>query len=188
MPRRKRETKDEQIEQRDGEAEQAPLLNPDRLLHYVNTFKGYLAKKETIMGHYRNARKAAKAEGLNPSRIDEAIALERGDPDEFRRQYEDTAQVLKIMGAPFQLAIFDTRYGDPVKQAEAEGRAAGKAGRVMDCRWPEGSEAETAYKEAYARAQADHVPGAREADQNEIEDAIQDAIPANNDRAQHAQA
>jgi hypothetical protein len=144
---RKTKTEDpgDKVETRRVEASQQELPEEERILHHIATFEGYQGKLETLKGHYRNARKACKADHIDPSTIDFAIKMKREDPLTFRRLYEERAVALKAIGATFQLSLYDTAFENPVEQAKAEARQAASAGRAPESRWPEGSDAHDAY-------------------------------------------
>lgn len=152
-------------------ATQKPLIKADRLLHHINTIKGYNDKIATLVAHRRNAMNAIKADRIIPTVVTDLIKLERGDPLEYREFLEQMGVGLKACGHQFQLSVFDTAYGSPEEQAKAEARAAAQAGRSPECQAPEGSPAFEAYMQEYHSVQATMVPGAKKLSAAELKEA-----------------
>lgn len=153
------------------------MVPGEKIVHHMATVKGYLDKAATIQGSLRNAYKAAKADGVPKEVISYLLGLERGDAVVYRQEMEAIGVGLKAVGAPFQLNVFDTAYGSAVDQAIAEARAAAKAGRTAECRWPEGSKEHEAYMLEYQTIQAHRVPGADNLSEEEIRDAVTSSKP-----------
>lgn len=154
---RRRKTVDEAdvSETRTAEAEPRLAIDGDRLLVHINAVKGVKQKLEHYQSELRTTYKTMKAEGIDPEVVRTAIKLEKIDATEYRAYLEQLGVMFRATGQPFQINVFDTAFGDAVKQAEHEARQAASAGRAMDCRWAEGTPERDAYEAEYARVQGE---------------------------------
>ncbi len=149
-----------------------PLIKGERLLHHINTIKGYNEKISNLQGHRSNAYATMKAEGIQPGVVKDLIALEKGDPLDYKTYLEQMGIGLQATGQMFQLTIHDAAFGSPVEQAIAEGRDDAKNGRAPAGKYPENSEEAKAYRNSYFSGQADLVPGADKLTQAEKDAAV----------------
>jgi hypothetical protein len=104
--------------------------------------------------------------------VKDLIALEKGDPLDFKTYLEQMGVGLQATGQMFQLSIHDAAFGTPVEQAIAEARDDAKNGRPPAGKYPENSPEAEAYRNAYFSGQADLVPGADKLTQAEKDAAV----------------
>ncbi len=175
-PAKKTVDKADTVETRRVEASQKSLIDGNRLLQHIATVEGYNGKIETLKGSLRNQMKVIKADGINPKTVTNLIAIKRADPLEYREYLEQLGVGFKAIGLPFQLSVFDVAFESPVKQAEIEGAAQGRAGRAAEpTRYAEGSPEHKAYMDKYSEEQAKNVPGADQLSEAERRQAVEDA-------------
>ena len=166
-----KETKAESVEVSTGV--QLLLGNgpPDKdLLHHYENVLAWEAKKDTVMGHLRAAKKVAKEAGCDLEAMNQVKHDERMEPQDLANRMRQYAQLGRIRGLPVQTQLFEPKYGSIEEQAKAEGFAAGKAGRSADGgRWKEGEPGYEEYLAAWTKGQASHVTGAEELTEDESE-------------------
>jgi len=173
-PAKKTEDKADAAEMRKAQTNRLPI-DANRLLHHINTIKGYNQKIDNLSGSRRQAFAAMKADRIDPQVVRDLIKLEKGDPLEFREYLEQMGVGLKATGQMFQLNVFDTAFGDPVAQATAEGRDDASNGRTVNNRYAEGTPESEAYLIAYHKVQSGNVPGAQLLTEEQREDAVAEA-------------
>lgn len=155
--------KEEQVETRKAVTDnREPLIKKDRVKHHLDTIEGYKGKIAHLTGHMRKAFEVAKAEGLSSTTLNRIIAAKKKDPLELRQELEHYGLGLEVIGVPVRVVVHDSLFGNSMQQAEAEGRADGKAGRSANCRYAEDTPEYEEFFKAYNEEQAKFVPGAKE--------------------------
>lgn len=165
-------TQDETVEAKAGAGVQLKLPEGSKIKHHLANVEAWEKKLADMKAHVKKAYEGAAAERVSKTLLKELIALKGGDPIVYRHYLESLGVGLEVIGAPFQLNVFDTMYESDVAQAKAEGAAAARAGRSPECRFAEGSDAANAYLEQYREVQANMVPGASKLTAAEIKGAV----------------
>lgn len=166
--RRAKATKDETVEVRSAGTKQYTLPESSRLLHHLANAEAWEKKLADLKLHVKKAYEAAAAEHISKTLLKDLMAIKGGDQVAFRAHLDAMGVGLKAMGASFQLNIFDTMYSSDVEQAKTEARAHVGAGKSMECRFVEGSEAHEAYVEEFMFQTAKLTPGMQGKSDDEI--------------------
>lgn len=81
-----------------------------------------------------------------------ALSMDGKTDEEIKRELLVKAYVLTKQNFAVQMALFDTRLGDAVGQAEKRGKDDGAAGKTANPGYPAGSDLYEAYMKAYTAA------------------------------------
>lgn len=165
-------TKSEQVEVRSSSSAQYKLPEGPRLAHHLANVEGWEAKLTDLKASIKKQYEAAASEGIPKALLKELMDLKGGDPIVARQRLESFGVGLKVIGAPFQLNVFDTMWASDIDQAKAEAISHARNGKSMECRFAEGSEAHGVYVETYMAEQAKLVPGADQLTDEEREAAL----------------
>lgn len=167
-----KKTKDETTESKTGGAKQYRLPEPDKIEHHLSNCEAWEKKLADMKAHVKKAYEGAATDNVSKELLKDLMALKGGDPIVARQKLEAWGVGLKVIGAPFQLNVFDTMYENDVAQARAEAAVAARTGRSPECRFAEGSEAAEAYADTYMEVQAGMVPGSDRLSAAQIKAAI----------------
>lgn len=170
-PKQASEGAESKVEKRTG-SPQYKLPEGPRIEHHISNIEAWDTKLADMKAHVKKAYQAAAAEGISKKLLGQLIDLKNGDPIVARQHLESYGIGLKVIGAPFQLNVFDTMYEDDIAQARAEATVAARGGKSPECRFAEGSPAAEAYLETYRKIQASMVPGADKLTEGEIDGAL----------------
>lgn len=157
--RKLKETAEETVETKTG-ATQLKLADPTKLEHHLANCEAYEKKLSDLKKTVKKQYELAQAEGITKGLLKELMDLKAGDPIAARKRLEDFGIGLRVIGAPFQLNVFDAMFKNDTEQAKAEARLAARGVRGPECRFAEGSPAHQAFLEEYHRVQSEMVPGA----------------------------
>ncbi len=75
-----------------------------------------------------------------------------------------------------RVVVHDSLFGNSMDQAEAEGRADGKAGRSANCRYAEDTPEYEEFWKAYNEEQAKHMPGKPETETQEEKEEVEEPV------------
>lgn len=168
------ETKADAVETRTAGETQYSLPAESKVKRHLANAEAWEAKLTELKIKVKKAYEVASGDGVTKKLLKDLMALKNGDPMARRQALEAFGIGLKVIGAPFQMNIFDTIYESDIEQARADARMAAKAGRSPECRFSEGSAAHDAYQDEYMRVQASMVPGADKMTPEGVDEAVSD--------------
>ncbi len=106
------------------------------------------------------AKKIAKEAGCDVAGLMQIKSNYKLDPMDLAARLRQQMSLMKELGSPVQIQLFETKYGSVEAQAAAEGRADGKAGRSPNgARWADGAPGFDEYTAAWNEGQAELVGG-----------------------------
>lgn len=148
----------------DKAVEEAQLALPmpkDRdLKHHISAWQLGKERVKKANADLAAIELAADEAGVSVKAIKDGVRIAHAkNPLQAKSDLLQTALVLQELGSPFQIQVFDVKFGSPEAEGKAAGYRDGKAGRDRDYgQWVKGSPSRRAYDQGYDEAQIENMP------------------------------
>lgn len=140
------------------------------VLHHLHRIVGEEKKKDIAVNALRNARKAAKADGVSLKALDAVRVLAKLDSHELTQDFNDIVRYARLLQVPLysQLDMFDAPDGstdeeDIIARAASDGLRAGRMGEEgKTTKYDPGSPAGQAWLEYWRKGQDELLAAIKE--------------------------
>ena len=128
------------------------------LMYHYETILGLMDKARTAAAKVGDAKKKAKEAGIDVNDLMNMMKMARMDPLDLATELKQQAIMMRELGLPVQLSLYEPKYGSIEKQAMALGFAAGRAGRSPNVEmFPEGTPGHVEYMRGWNDGQAELI-------------------------------
>jgi hypothetical protein len=136
-----------------------PMPKDRDLKHYISEYQLGKKRVDDAKAALDKITASADEAGVSVDAIKKGLAIQKKNPAQAKSDMMQLAMVLRELGTPLQVEVYEPKYGSPEAEAKVAGFQDGKAGKDRDYRsWVKGSPARRAYDENYEAGQLENMP------------------------------